>query len=232
MKTQLLIPAAGMGTRLGYGVPKALIPLGDRPLLVHTLERLAPLGLMNDAVITVPAGHRDAFEGVLSGHFPGVPFALPDGGAERQDSVRHGLDALRADTDIVVIHDAARPFVSLASVKASIEAAADCGAATVAVPSVDTILEGDENGYLVRTPERGRLWACQTPQTFRVEVIREAHDAARKHAFLGTDDASLVRRLGFPVKLVMGSPFNFKVTTPADLAIARHIAQEALADLG
>lgn len=231
MKTQLLIPAAGMGTRLGYGVPKALIALGDRPLLVHTLERLAPLGLLGGAIITVPSDHRGAFQDVLSTHFPDVGFTLPDGGAERQDSVRNGLAALSDDTDIVVIHDAARPFVSLESVKASIEAAAESGAATVAVPCIDTILEGDENAYLVSTPDRSRLWACQTPQTFRVDVIREAHDVARREEFLATDDASLVRRLGFQVKLVTGTPLNFKITTPADFAMAEHIARSGLANM-
>lgn len=229
MKVRLLIPAAGLGARLGCNSPKALVPLGGRPMLVRTLERFASLGLLEGAAITVPPGHEAEFREVLAAAYPGIPFALVPGGAERQDSVCRGLDALDADTGIVVIHDAARPFVSAESVRASIDAAAECGAATVAVPCIDTILQADAGQYLIDTPDRRTLWACQTPQTFRVEVIRAAHDAARRDRFTGTDDASLVRRTGERVRLVLGTPLNFKVTTPADLAIAESVIREGLA---
>jgi 2-C-methyl-D-erythritol 4-phosphate cytidylyltransferase len=98
----------------------------------------------------------------------------------------------------------------------------------VAIPSVDTILVGDKDGFLVSTPERARLWACQTPQTFRVGVIREAHRQARAQGFTATDDASLVRRVGGRVKLVLGTPLNFKITTPFDLAMAQLVLEEGL----
>lgn len=228
MKAQLLIPAAGSGTRLGSAVPKALVPLAGVPMLVRTLERFRPLGLVDRAVITVPPGHESLFGDVLAEAFPGTAFVLVEGGAERQDSVGRGLDRLDPDTAIVAIHDAARPFVAAESVRASIDAAAECGAATVAVPCIDTILQADAERFLVDTPDRRCLWACQTPQTFRVEVIREAHAAARRDAFTGTDDASLVRRVGGPVRLVMGSPLNFKVTTPTDRAMAEWVAREGL----
>ncbi len=229
MKTQLLIPAAGLGARMGCAVPKALMDLAGRPMLLRTLERFRALDLIAGAVIVVPAEARGDFEHALLGAFPEFRVHLVPGGAERQDSVWNGLEALDPDTEIVVIHDAARPFISMASIQASIEAAAECGAATVAIPSVDTILEGDDAGYLVSTPERKRLWACQTPQTFRVDVIREAHRAARLLGYLGTDDATLVRRAQGRVKLVLGTPLNFKVTTPADHALAELAIREGLA---
>lgn len=227
--TQLLIPAAGMGLRLGCESPKALIDLAGQPLIVRTLERFRSLGLVDGAVIIVPEGHEPAFRSVLAEAFPSMAFGLVHGGAERQISVSNGLRALDAATEIVAIHDAARPFVSTASVAESIEAADRIGAATVAVPSIDTILVGDADAFLIDTPDRARLWGCQTPQTFRVSVIREAHAAAKEADYLGTDDATLVQRMGHTVKLVRGTPLNFKVTTPEDLALARCVVEKGLA---
>lgn len=229
MKTQLLIPAAGQGKRLGRAEAKALVPLAGKALLLHTLERFSGMDLLRHAVIIVPPGEGARFRALLDGAWPEAALRYADGGAERQESVGRGLAMLEPDTEVVVIHDAARPFVSLDSVKASIDAAMDCGAATVALPVTDTILQGDAEGYLESTPPRERMWACQTPQTFRVEVIRAAHAAAAAAGYLGTDDATLVRRNGGRVKLVMGSPMNMKITTPADLVIAEKIVKDGLA---
>ncbi len=226
MKTQLLIPAAGMGLRLGCEGPKALIDLAGKSMLVRTLERLAPLGLLCDAVIMTPPHWNGVFADTLSLAFPDVPMSIAQGGAQRQDSVRLGLALLDPETEIVVIHDAARPFVALDSVQASIEAAEACGAATVAIPSVDTVLHADANDYLIDTPDRRFLWLCQTPQTFRVAVIRAAHAHAARDGYTGTDDATLVRRTGAPVRLVTGSPTNIKITTPADLAWAAYLIRQ------
>jgi len=226
---QLLVPAAGKGQRLGADRFKALIPLAGKSLLVHTLARFDPLGLLDDAVIVGPPTHRDEFFKQLNAEFPGYGFHWADGGSERQVSVCNGLDVLNADTEIVVIHDAARPFVTAEAVHASIAAARQYGAATVAIPAVDTILVGDNESFLVDTPDRSLLWACQTPQTFRVSVIREAHAKASKEDHLGTDDATLVLRTGGRVKLVLGSPLNFKVTTPEDRALAERVIEGGLA---
>ncbi len=228
MKAQLLLPAAGLGTRLGCEGPKALIPLDGVPLLVYTLQRFAALELVENAVVVVTPSDRAAFETALAVAMPGHTLRIVDGGAERQDSVALGLAALDPDTEIVVIHDAARPFIAMASVQNSITAAAAYGAATVAIPSIDTILQADADGFLQSTPDRRYLWACQTPQTFRVEVIREAHARARAEGFTGTDDASLVRRVGRTVKLVLGTPLNFKITTPSDLHLASMVVREEL----
>jgi 2-C-methyl-D-erythritol 4-phosphate cytidylyltransferase len=228
VKVQLLIPAAGSGRRLGCVDPKALVDIAGRSLLVRALERFGALGLANNAVIVVPEGFQVSFESVLRAADSSMRFNLIAGGAERQHSVENGLAALDPDTEIVIIHDAARPFVSSESISASIAAAAECGAATVAVPVVDTILVADEAAYLMDTPDRTCLWACQTPQTFRVAVIRAAHETARRQGYLGTDDATLVRRAGGTVKLVPGSPSNFKITTPMDLALARCLIEGGL----
>ncbi|GMV90385.1 MAG: 2-C-methyl-D-erythritol 4-phosphate cytidylyltransferase [Candidatus Hydrogenedentota bacterium] len=222
-RVQLLIPAAGMGQRLGAGRPKALIQLAGQPLLIWTLSRFDALGLADGAVIVGPPESRAEMEQALTAAFSEYRFTWADGGSERQISVCNGLDALRPDTEIVVIHDAARPFVPESAIRASIEAAREFGAATVAIPSIDTILVGDDDAFLVNTPDRARLWACQTPQTFRVSVIREAHAKAGEEDHLGTDDATLVRRSGGRVKLVQGSPLNFKVTTREDLALAERV---------
>ena len=225
MKVQLVIPAAGMGLRLGADMPKALIPLGGIPMLVRTLHRFEDLGLVPNSVIVIPCEHINLFELSLA-EYVSYPLQFVPGGDERQHSVENGLSALDKDTDIVVIHDAARPFVESVSIKASIDGAVDVGAATVAIPSIDTILEADSDDFLVNTPDRRTLWACQTPQTFQAKVIREAHAAARRDGYLGTDDASLVRKYGGRVKLVHGSRLNFKITTAADLAMAELMLKE------
>jgi len=226
VKPALIVPAAGLGKRLGRDEPKALVPLLDTPLLVWTLRRLEPLGLLDDAVITIPPGYRDTFIAIGAQYFPAHTLRFVDGGAERQDSVLLALGQLSEDRDIVVIHDAARPFVPESAVREAIATAQRHGAATVALPAIDTILRADEDGFLVETPPRKEMWACQTPQVFQKALILEAHTTAQSRKYTGTDDASLVRWLGHPVKLVPGSPLNFKVTTPQDLLFATLLLKE------
>ncbi len=228
MNAQLLIPAAGMGQRLGRG-PKALVELAGVPLLARTLARFSGTGLLDGAVLVCPPDGTVSFQDMLQRHFPGNRWQLVPGGAERQDSVWNGLAALDDSTEIVVIHDAARPFAPLDAIRASIDAAQQYGAASVAIPVVDTIFQADQDAWLESTPPRGCLWACQTPQTFRVELIREAHRRARAEGRMGTDDATLVRWTGARVKLVHGAWLNFKVTSPEDFALAEVVIKEGLA---
>ena len=195
-------------------------------MLVRTLARFFEAGLPDHALIPAAPETIPLFEEVVARFFPNSAIRVIPGGERRQDSVENALAALASDTEIAVIHDAARPFVSCESIRSVIEAAARHGAATVAIPAIDTILEGDSEGFLQRTPDRSRLWACQTPQAFRVGVIRQAHRMARQEQFDGTDDATLARRAGETVKLVMGSPSNLKITTPFDLTLARQMLRE------
>lgn len=225
VSVQLLMPAAGEGKRLGSKGPKALVDLAGTPLLVRTLRSFESSGFAQNAVIIVPKGETAAFQRVLDDHFPGVSFQLVIGGAERQDSVGNGLAALERSTEIVVIHDAARPFVSAEIIESALHAAEEHGAASVAIPCVDTVLEGDVDGMLVSTPDRSRLWCCQTPQVFRVSVIRHAHEWARERGLGATDDASMVRAAGGAVRLVRGNQRNVKITTPEDMAFGRYLIE-------
>ena len=151
---------------------------------------------------------------------------LVAGGAERQESVRNALTSLEADAEIVILHDAARPFVSPDTVRAGIEACREWGASTLAVPVSDTILMVNEDGFLTDTPDRRQLWACQTPQIFLKELLLSAHVRALSEGKQFTDDASLIRYYGGKVKIVPGHGDNFKITTPEDLNYAAYKMQK------
>jgi 2-C-methyl-D-erythritol 4-phosphate cytidylyltransferase/2-C-methyl-D-erythritol 2,4-cyclodiphosphate synthase len=157
--------------------------------------------------------------------------AIVPGGRERQDSVRCGLSAVSSTSQIVVIHDAARPFITCQAISDSVAAAREHGAAVVAVPEVDTVKSSLDGAFVESTLQRERLWAVQTPQTFKKEIIEAAFDKAGRDGFTGTDDASLVERMGVPVKIVMGSYQNIKVTTPSDIPIAEAILKERGLDM-
>ena len=228
MKIQAIIAAAGMGERLGKSVPKALVPVKGIPLLVHTLRSIDLAGIFDNAVILFPPGWDAEFKSLLNNFFAERSVNLVKGGDSRQASVVLGLECIDDKTEIVVIHDAARPFVSTSVIQNSIDAAAVFGAATVAVPAVDTILESSPDCFLVNTPDRSVLWACQTPQTFRLQIIKNAHEFAMNHQVQATDDATLVRLSGNQVKLVRGNTYNFKVTTPTDLLLAEVLIEKGI----
>lgn len=222
MAVHALIPAAGTGRRMGAGGNKQYLELDNRPILAHTLARLAAQECIDILHVIVPEEERRfCREQVVARYGLTKVGSIVSGGAERQDSVRNGLAACgAADEDIILIHDGVRPFFPTAQIAPLIAAAAAVGAALLAVPAQDTIKEVVA-GRVVRTLERGRLWQVQTPQAFRYAVIREAHQRALAAGFTGTDDASLVEWCDKPVTVLTGSPFNFKLTTPADLALAR-----------
>ena len=222
-KIQVIVAAAGRGTRLGCAGPKALTDLAGKPLIIHGLERFFDIDLLENAIVAAPPEEVSRVQAIVSDAFPEVNILCVPGGDERQNSVAEGLRHLSPETEIVVIHDAARPFVTGEMIRESIEAAKEHGAATVAIPCVDTILEADMKEFLSNTLDRSTLWACQTPQTFKVDVIRRAHDEARDAARAGTDDASLVSMLNEPVKLVRGSRMNIKITNPEDMMFAEYV---------
>jgi 2-C-methyl-D-erythritol 4-phosphate cytidylyltransferase len=223
LRTAAIIVAAGSGERLGAGVPKAFVALAGRPMVAWSLDAVAAAGVPR-AVVAVPPGHGAAAEEALAGAAGDFPlgFALVEGGATRSASVRNALGAA-GDVDAVAVHDAARPLVEAALFGATIDALADADAAIAAARVTDTVKEAGEDGVVVRTHDRARLWAIQTPQAFRADVLRRALDVPDDVLAQATDDAWLVERAGGRVRVVESSPANFKVTTPHDLTIAESL---------
>lgn len=218
----MIVAAAGLGTRLDRSEPKALVPVAGMPLLVRTMNAFAPLRLAQTAIVLHPPEHKTAFEQVLSQAFPDNTIQLAPGGRERQDSIRLGLGLVDEKTKLVVLHDAARPFIAAPVIQEALDAARTYGGATVATPAVDTILQTDMDDMLASTPDRTRLWACQTPQVFHLKPFSEAHARAHAAGRYFTDDATLFKHYGGRVKIVQGSPENRKITTQEDLLYAEY----------
>jgi len=215
--TAAIIVAAGSGTRMGPGVDKLFLELDGCPIVAHTWRRFDRAGCVDEIVLAVRAGMQTAFAELADKQQLRKPFRLVVGGKERQDSVWNGLEALSPDTEIVAIQDAARPCTSQALIAATIAAAHETGAAVAAQPVTDTIKESRDGKLIKRTLDRSRLWAVQTPQTFRVEIIRRALSAVRRKGLLVTDDTAACELIGQPVQLVISAEPNPKVTRPEDL---------------
>ncbi len=212
-----IIVAAGQGTRMGPNVDKLFLEVAGRPVVAHTWQRFQDAVDIDEIVIVVRAGMQTAFT-ELAGEFKlSKPHRLVVGGAERQDSVWNGLEAISPRAKIVVIQDGARPCTSQELITATIEAARETGAAVAAQAVTDTIKESSDGQTVARTLDRSKLWAVQTPQTFRVEVIRQALVEVRRRGLHVTDDTAACELIGQPVWLVAGGWPNPKVTLPADL---------------
>jgi 2-C-methyl-D-erythritol 4-phosphate cytidylyltransferase len=218
-----IVPAAGGGTRMAAGLPKQYLLLGGMPLLARTLQALRASGCLDSLILVVPPSHEERCRREILDPFGISVDAVVPGGEDRQASVYAGLLHSCPETDLILVHDGARPFVTPGMVRAAVTAAAEFGGAVVAVPVTDTIKAADRDGWLTGTPERGSLWAAQTPQVFRAALFREAHAWALREGFRTTDDSALVERLRHPVRLVRGSPENLKITTTADLLLADQI---------
>jgi len=222
MNVIALIPAAGTGRRMGTDKSKQYLEVGGRPILAHTLEVFDRCDAVSEVYLIV---HEDncAFAcDLIDGMRFSKNIKVIPGGKERQDSVRNGLNSIYK-CDMVMIHDGVRPFVTEDIINRAIEETIRYGATTVAVPAKDTIKSVGEEGFVTETLERKKLWQIQTPQTFKYEIIKEAFDRAYADGFYGTDDAALVERLGYKVKVVEGSYQNIKITTPEDMIIAEAI---------
>jgi 2-C-methyl-D-erythritol 4-phosphate cytidylyltransferase len=218
MRVTALVLGAGRGERLGSALPKAFVPVAGRPLLAHALEALLACESIDWVIPVVPADAlvRSAeLLAKLDGR--GKLAAAVAGGAQRQDSVSAGLAALPSDIALVAVHDAARPLVRPEDVARVVVAARSAGAAILAVPARDTI-KRVRAARIVETPPRDECWAAQTPQVFRVELLREALAKAAAERRIGTDCAQLVEALGVQVQVVLGDPGNLKLTGPEDLA--------------
>jgi len=239
MKVIVIIPAAGLGTRMAPAAtgdkekPKRAPPskqfteLGGTPILVHTLRRFAAVDAVSEIWIALRENEIAAFRARLEGEAKDVlkkKVEVVVGGEHRQQSVENALNAITAAADdIVLVHDAVRPFVTREIIQAVIDAANKYGAAIAGLPAVDTVkqVERTAEGALVKaTIPRASIVMAQTPQGFRYGVIKKAFDEASRDGFLGTDEASLVERSGHEVAVVMGSPRNIKITAPADMELA------------
>ncbi|AEV17423.1 2-C-methyl-D-erythritol 4-phosphate cytidylyltransferase [Geobacillus sp. G4] len=228
MNYEAIVLAAGRGKRMNAGMNKQFLELGGEPLIVRTLNVFERDERCTRIVLVVNPAERSRFEQLLARFRIQKVAALTDGGEERQHSVYNGLQAL-AGEEIVLIHDGARPFVRVHHLHELVNAAVQYGAAIPAVRVKDTIKKA--NGLFVeQTIDRSSLWAVQTPQAFRLSLIMEAHEAAKQAGYLGTDDASLVERIGKPVKIIEGDYRNIKLTTPEDLLFAEAILASRMAE--
>lgn len=212
-----IIVAAGRSTRMGPQLDKLFLPVAGRPLLAHTWERFDRAAVIGEIILVVRDGMQSTFAELAVKFRFTKPFRLVPGGKERQDSVWNGLEALSPAAEIVAIQDAARPCTSTALIEATIEAARQFGAAVAAQPVSDTIKASDDGAYVARHLDRSRLWAVQTPQTFRVGIIRRALQAVRERGAQVTDDTAACELIGQPVKLVSVPGPNPKVTVPDDV---------------
>jgi 2-C-methyl-D-erythritol 4-phosphate cytidylyltransferase len=205
--------------RLGRRTPKQFLRLGGRTILAATLKHFTRHPAVRAVVVAAPGEHLARTRRLVA-RAGRCPVHVVPGGATRQESVWLALQAAPATVDIVVVHDAVRPFIDRGLIDAVVEAAARHGAAVCALPIAETVKRVSD-GVVETTLDRSGLWAVQTPQGFRAALLREAHDKARRDGVVGTDDAMLVERLGHPVRVVRGLAGNVKITTPEDLRRAR-----------
>ena len=221
MKADAVIVSAGKGLRFMEGKKKQFHFLGGKPILAHTLDKFETCPLIRSILLVVGQEDMDyCLKEIIEQYkFQKISQIVP-GGKRRQESVKNGIDALPKDTDVVAIHDGVRPFVTKAMIEDTIHSAERVGAVVLAMPVKDTIKVSNPDGTVLKTLDRESLWQIQTPQTFRVSVIKEAYYRAAEDGFVGTDDASLVERLGVKVHILPGSYTNIKITTPEDLFLA------------
>ena len=225
--TSAIIVAAGRGTRMGANVDKLWLEVAGRPVIAHTWQKFNDAKCVDEIILVVRDGMQPHFVELAAKYNFQKPFRLVAGGVERQDSVWNGLEALSPETGIVAIQDAARPCTTQELIAATIVAAQETGAAVAAQPVTDTIKETADGKIILRTVDRAKLWAVQTPQTFRVEVIRRAISAAREKKLVLTDDTAACELIGQPVRLVGGATPNPKVTVPADLPLVESLLRPA-----
>jgi len=222
LKIFALIPAAGMGKRMGAASNKQYLLLGGEPILAHTLRVFQQAPFIDGIYLVTPEREIPFCQSeVVERYGFSKVRAIVAGGCERQHSVRNGLDAMEGmrEDDLVLIHDGVRPFLPVEVLRQAAAAADEFGGAVVAVPVKDTVKIA-RDGVITRTPPREELWLAQTPQAFRYGLIKGAHASAAAEGFLGTDDASLLERQGRPLRIVMGDYRNIKITTPEDMLLA------------
>jgi 2-C-methyl-D-erythritol 4-phosphate cytidylyltransferase len=222
----LLIPAAGLGRRMGSSRNKLLLTLLEQPLLAWTLKAAeASTAITWIGIIGQPIDFPD-FEAILAQLNLKTPIQFIPGGSTRQESVYNGLQALPPEAERVLIHDGARCLATPALFNRCAEVLQTCPGLIAAIPVKDTIKIVNNNGFIQDTPDRQQLWAAQTPQGFEVKLLKQCHDTGQSQGWAVTDDAALFEKCGLPVRIVEGEETNLKVTTPVDLRVAEFILRE------
>jgi len=219
-RVAVIIPAGGSGSRFGAKTPKQFLRLINAPILLHTIQAFAAHPDVADIVIVGSAAHLRRIQSMVDKAKVSKVRAVVEGGASRQASVWAGLCAVDVQNSIVLVHDAVRPFVEGALISQVVAAAVRWGAAVAAVPSLDTILWEGKPQTFTKALDRSRLWNVQTPQGFRRTLLVRAHKRAQRSGFVGTDEASLILKLGKQVRIVPSTARNIKITTKEDLKIA------------
>ncbi|QUI24907.1 2-C-methyl-D-erythritol 4-phosphate cytidylyltransferase [Vallitalea pronyensis] len=222
LKCTVIIPAAGKGKRMKHHQHKQYIELKGKPILVYTLEAFMRCDAITHIIIVVGQGEVDyCKQEIVQPYSLDKVISVIEGGKERQDSVYEGIKCIPQETDIVLIHDAARPFIQEEHIISTIKEANKSGACVLGVKVKDTIKVVNNEGNIISTPNRDMLWAIQTPQTFKKEIIKEAYEQAIKYKFVATDDAMVVEKYAdTTVTIVEGSYGNIKITTQEDLMVA------------
>jgi len=221
MRTVAIIPAGGVGKRLGSSIAKQYLLLDGVPVLVRTLKIFQQAKVIDEIVLVVPEDDLISARKQLVNKYDLTKVtAIVAGGNERQDSVRNGLSTIVDKCDVVVIHDGVRPLLTEEMLNQVVAAAKSDGASSIGVKVKDTVKQTTDDNLVAATLPRNNLWLTQTPQAFAFDVLQRAYDAAASDKFYGTDDASLVERIGVKVKMIAGSYENIKITTPDDLIIA------------
>jgi 2-C-methyl-D-erythritol 4-phosphate cytidylyltransferase len=225
VKTVAVIPAAGAGLRMGGGTAKQFLEVDGRPIMALTLEKFQACPLIDSITLVVPLAEISYCKSeIVERYNLDKVENIILGGERRQDSVRFGLEASNGEYELVVIHDGVRPFIDMDLIERSIEAAKIHRAVITALPAKETVKKVDKSGFVIKTYERRDVWLVQTPQVFMYKDIMSAHEKAVSEAWEDvTDDASLIERLGIPVKVIPGSEYNIKVTTPQDLELAGYL---------
>lgn len=218
-KVVAIVPGAGIGKRFGPGTNKPFEILAGKPLLVRVLETLESIEEISEIIPVIKVENMEWTAALVEEHRISKVRRIAPGGKERQDSVYNGLKLIGDGDGIVLIHDGVRPLVEPEHIRRALAALVDCAGVVVGVPVKDTVKEAT-GGVVIRTYDRSVLWAVQTPQVFRCDVLRAAYEKARDESFYATDDSALVERYGGTVRIVQGSYTNIKVTTPEDLPIA------------
>jgi len=227
-----ILPAAGLGTRMGAETPKQFLELDGVPLVLFTLRRLAACEAITDFLIATRAEEMAALEMRVRQEGLGRPVRVVRGGDSRQESVAHALAQVPADTEIVLVHDAVRPFVTREQVERLITEARARGAAILGIPAIDTVKEvkraslPEDVALITATIPRERIVLAQTPQAFTCTLLKEAFASAAQDDVTASDEAALVERLGHDVYVVLGSERNLKITRPADMDLARYYLEQ------